>query len=525
MSKELSENQLSDKKGIAGSVSYVMIVMVLSRLLSLVSRQVYMSVFGLDGDINIYTYATTIPNTIFNCFGTALSTVFIPIYAGHIARGEKKAADRFANNIITISAVFTAALVVLGIAVSPVLPKFTAFDSGHDYSFAVKSLMIMMPIMLFYALGYILQGVLQTKGKYFWPAFVSVPSSLAVIVYVFAFGDKYGVSGLLAATFLGLALQALILIPPAIFLGFRYKPSFEIKSPDVITAAKMTGPVLLGSSAYQINVFFNTSMISNFEGMVTLTSYVQLLVVDMTLAIIYSVTAVVYPKLTASASTNDFDNYKQTLRGVLSTMTFILMPMTFGLIAVREPLLMLIANYGKITADDIGKACIMLVLYSVGILGVGLKELLDRAFFAVKETLIPAVNGFIIMAVNIILSLVLSKFFGAYGIPLAYSAAALSGLCVLLYLLKKKIGKYGNGLVLNFVKSLSASVLMLVSVRAVMRVLDEMIATDSIGTRIVKLGVPVVSGVIMYIAVSVILKNDAVTAVFAAAKSKISRLR
>ena len=72
----MSENK---SKALAGSISYVMIIMVLSRLLSLVSTQVYMSFFGLDSFLNIYSYAITIPNTIFNCFGTALGTVFIPI--------------------------------------------------------------------------------------------------------------------------------------------------------------------------------------------------------------------------------------------------------------------------------------------------------------------------------------------------------------------------------------------------------------------------------------------------------------
>ena len=111
----------------AGTVSYVMIIMILSRLLSLVSTQIYMSFFGVDSFLNIYSYAITIPNTIFNCFGTALGTVFIPIYAGHLAKGEDREAARFANNIITISLAFTAVLVAIGMALSPLLPRFTAF--------------------------------------------------------------------------------------------------------------------------------------------------------------------------------------------------------------------------------------------------------------------------------------------------------------------------------------------------------------------------------------------------------------
>ena len=147
------------------SISYVMIIMILSRILALVSSSVYMSYFGAENVfLNIYSYTTTIPNTIFNCFGTTLSTVVIPVYASHLAKGNKEGAKRFADNVITVSSVFTLLLILVGFALSFILPKFTAFSEGYEYSFAVKSLMIMMPVMLFYGLNYIFQGMLQSQG-------------------------------------------------------------------------------------------------------------------------------------------------------------------------------------------------------------------------------------------------------------------------------------------------------------------------------------------------------------------------
>ena len=499
-----------------------MIIMILSRLLALVSTQVYMSFYGADNlELNIYSYAIAIPNTIFNCFGTALSTVFIPIYAGHLAKGENDKAARFANNIITIASAFTAALILVGIALSPVLPKLTSFDSGEGYSFAVKALMIMMPVMLFYGLNYIFQGILQSKGKYGWPAFVSVPSSLVVIGYVFTLGDKYGVTGLLLATFIGLSLQALILIPPAIKAGFRYKPSFKLKDEDVINAGKMTVPVLIGVSAYQFNMFFNTTMIARFDGMVTLLTFVQNIVVYMVLAFVYSVTAVVYPKLTASAAEAKMDEYKYSLTSVLSTTLTLLVPITFGFMTVREPMLQLISNYGKITDADIKKAGLLVLMYSIGIIGVGSKEILDRAFYALKDTKLPAINGFIIMAVNVVLSLTLTNIIGAYGIPLAYSVASLTGLVVRLIALRKKIGQYCKGLGTNFVKCVISGIIMAAAVIAVNYGLDNVLTADSLVVRLVKLGVPVCVGVAVYAVMIVIRKVDAVEPIVDLIKRKL----
>ena len=501
---------MQKSKKMLGSVSYVMVIMIFSRLLALLSTQIYMSFYGLDSFLNIYSYAITVPNTIFNCFGTALSTVVIPIYAGHLANGNKLQAKSFADNIITISSLITLVLVVVGMAASPWIVKLTAFKEPAEYSFAVKSLMIIMPVMLFYGLNYIFQGMLQSNGKYGWPAFVSVPSSLIVIVYVFLLGDKFGISGLLIATLIGLSLQAIILIPPLLKCGYRYRPRLKLKDDDIITAGRMTLNVLIGVSAYQINMFYNVTMISRFEGMTTLLTYVQNIVVYMVLAFIYSITAVLYPKLTEKAAVCDMHGYKESLNAVFSNVMLLLVPITIGFITVREPLLQLIANWGKITQTDIDRAAILMVMYSIGIVGIGAKEILDRAFYAIKDTKIPAINGFVIMGINIVLSLILINTIGAYGIPLAYSVASLTGAIVLMVSLNKKIGGYLNGFFGKFIKAVVAAGVMGIVVTLMNGVMDRILHGNGILERLFELIVPVCVGVIVYGIMLIILKVDVV---------------
>lgn len=501
------------KTSVAGSISYVMVIMVFSRLLSLLSNQIYMSFFGASGQqINIYSYAVSVPNIIFNCFGTALSTVVIPIYAGHIAKGEKKDAKKFADNIITISCLFTLVLILIGMALSFVIPRWVEFgQTPEGYSYTTKALMIMMPVMLFYGLNYIFQGMLQSVGKFGWPAFVSVPSSLVVIGYVLLLGDRYGVDGLLIATFIGLALQALILIPPLISWGYRYKPSFDLRDRDVITAGKMTLNVLAGVSAYQLNMFYNLTMIARYEGMVTLLNYAQNITVYMVLAFVYSITAVIYPRLTAFAANDDMQSYKKTLTDITKTLIALLTPLTFGFIAVRYRLLDLIANWGKITGENIETAARFLMMYSIGIVAIGIKEVYDRAFYALKNTKLPAINGFVIMGVNIGLSLVFMQLIGAYGIPLAYSAATITGAAVLIIMLHKKIGFIDRGLIVFFLKSILASALMLFTVWGIDALSAGMFAGTSVLMRIMRLAVPSASGVVVYALFGAILKIDYIT--------------
>lgn len=510
------------KKKLLGSISYVMLIMVLSRVLSLVSSQFYMSKFGVkDMEISVYSYAVSLPNIIFNCFGTALSTVVIPIYTDYISNNNRGKAKRFADNIITISSVLSIILIAIGLAFSPILPRLTQFNATSEARiFCTKALMIMMPVMLFYGLNYIFQGMLQSEGVFGWPAFVSVPSSLTVILYVIFLSDRFGVTGLLFATVLGLAMQVLILIPPLYKKGYRYKPSFGIKDPDIIKAGRMTLPVLLGASSYQLNMFYNVNMIANFDGMVTLLTFIQNLILNMVLAFVYSITAVLYPKLTECASTNRMHDYKSTLNGVLNSVILLLVPITFGLLCVRTPLIELITKWGKIESSDVENASMLIAMYAIGILGIGLKEILDRAFYALKETRISAINGFIIMLVNIFLSLGLIRIMGAFGIPLAYSIASLTGSVILLVMLFRRVENYLSDTLNIFLKSVAASLIMSAAVITVNSVLANLLG-NSISERVLKLFIPAGIGVIIYAVLLYVFKIKPAREIAARIFSKI----
>lgn len=486
-----------------------MVIMIASRLLALFSSQVYMSVFGTDSVyINIYSYAINIPNIIFTSIGTALSTVVIPIYVGHKAVGEGEKAKKFADNIISVSMVLTLILVILGMCISPLLVKFTGFaKESQTRIYAIKALMIVMPVMFFYALNYIFQGMLQSEGQYRLPAFVSVPSSIVVILYVLFLSSRFGVTGLLYASLFGLSLQALILIPPLYKNGYRYKIRLKLKDADIINAAKMAVPVLIGVGAYQLNMLFNSTMIARYDkSMVTILTFVQNITIQMVLAFVYSITAVIYPRLSESYAKGDISSYKETLGGILKNVSVMLIPITFGYISVREPLLNLLVAWGKVSTQSVKKAEIFLSFYAIGILGIGLKEILDRALYSIKNTRISAVNGFVIMFVNIALSIILMSYIGAYGIPLAYSIASLTGVINLLWQLKRKIGSFANGLLSEILKSLLIAMVMWLMVFLIQNVLGLYLVGNNLLIRILKLGIPAGLGAVIYIVIGYFVK-------------------
>ena len=491
-----------------GSIGAVMCIMLVGKLLSLVANQAYLSYFGAGNEqLNIFSWVLQIPNYLFQSFGTGLSSVVIPIFASLCVTGQREEANRFASNLICVASLFTLVLVACGMALSGVLPRFTEFV---DKDYASMALRIMMPVMLFYALTNIYQGILQSLEHFAVPALVNLPSGIVLLLYLACFADRFGVTGLLYAVVLGLFLQAAILIVPGWKAGFRFRPVVDLRSGHLRTAGRMMVPVVLGASAYQFNMLFNNTMMSNVApNSVSLFNFVQTLILSSVLTLVTAITSVMYPALTARAAENDMPGFRKTLSGTVNAMIFLLTPITVGLLVLGHPLLELISLHGKMLPEDIRTVDLFLMMYCVSVVFLGIKEIMDRAFYSLKITGISAITGVIIMVVNLIVGYVLSKFtpLGAAGIPLGYSIAAICGTVFLTGKLYRRIGGFGGGILGCAGKTAVSSLLMGAGVYGVYRLISRGLTSGSIGDRLLLVLIPTLFGMAAYFALSWVLKT------------------
>lgn len=488
------------------SIGSVMILMLVGKLLSLLANQVYLSYFGADNEqLNIFSWVLQIPNYLFQSLGTGLSSTVIPLFAALLAQKKQDEASRFGSNIICITSLGMVALIGLGMASSFFLPNLTDFN---DKAYATKALLIMMPVMFFYAMTNIYQGILQSMDRHLSAALINLPSGIVILLYIALFADRFGVTGLLVTVVFGLFLQFAILPLPAAKAGFKFRPVVDFKDDNIRTVGRMMLPVVLGASAYQFNMFFNNTMMSSVEPeSVTLFNFVQTLILSSVMTLVLAITSVKYPALTVCAAKEDMMGFRRELSGTMGGMIYLLTPIAFGLICLGHPLLELISLHGKVVPENIDTEAAFLSMYSLCIVFLGLKEIADRALYSLRITRVSAWIGVVIMVVNIFFGWILSRMtpLGASGIPLGYSIGVIVGTSWLLYRLKKEILYFGGDLKGTTVRSILGSVVMSVAVVASHRFLDGVFASGSILDRIILVFVPMVIGMIVYFALTFVI--------------------
>jgi len=467
------------------------------RVLTFVGRTLYVGHFGSAHPLlNAFAHALQVPQVLFNIAGTALTTVMIPVYNTLLAEEKRDEAKAFIDNVITISLLFLFFVVAAGLAAAPLISRVVGgadFGEGAYLTFALRFL---MPTMIFFGFGAIFTGLLQSHGRFRLPALVSVPGGIILIGYMIFFGDRFGVTGLLFATLLGVISQPLILLPAVRRLGYRYAFSLDFKNKSIRAAGKLCVPVLISVVSYQAHFIFAHAMALRM-GLAAIVDYAQQLVLVFIFIIVLAVAAVYFPKLSALWAVKKVGEYNENLKNALLYTIFLVLPAACGLFLLRFDIVELLLNRRGLV--DVRLAGNLIGLYAVGVVGTSLKEIADRGFYAMQDAKTPAVFGLAMMAVNITVTVLLIPHVGVYAMPMAYGVAAVCGVGGLLVCLQYKTRFITRRFLGEVGKIAAAAAVMAAVVWGLTRAMD-------VENRMLMVAVSVLAGAAVYFALAYALR-------------------
>ncbi len=489
--------------GLITTVGVVVIINVLSRALALVSGVLVTSVFGVTAQTSAYSFALTLTNAITTVIGTTLTTAVIPIYT-RLKQNSLERANYFINNTLTLTVICAVVLAIIGALTSPLTASLA---KDGDYNFAIYAICTMMPAIIFICLYFVFSGLLQANDRFFAVAMVSIPSSLINMAYIIFASKYFGVKGLVVSTMIGFFVQAFVLVFPMRKLDFRFKLSFDYANEDIKGIINVLGPIIIGVCSYQINIITNSAIaLAHDSERYIILNNVQNLGIQIVMTIILAVAAVMYPKFSLLAAQDKTDEHgKQYLTTINATM-LVLAPVTLIFIVCAKSIVNIVYGYGKFTPDDVAFGGGIFALYAISFIGLGLKELTDKAFYSLKNTKTSAYNGIVVMTVNILLSAAFVRIWGFYGIALAYSVAALTGAANIMYQYRKKYKLLLKPVFVTLIKMFISSAVM-----AVVCVLTNKLQLGSGKIwSVIQVGVVSVAGTIVYAIMLCLLKTTEV---------------
>ena len=454
---------MASKKAIKSSI-IVMILIILGKALALIRDSLIAAKFGATYITDIYTFALGMVYLL-TTISYGLTTTFIPLHSEHLQKSSKKVRDRFVNNVINVASIFTILLTIILIIFSKYIIYIFAHGFAGDakvFSSAVEITRIMLLSLIFISLQSVITGVLQAHKEFYEPAAMAMVSNIVYIVYLVLLTTKYGIKGFAIATVIAFFMQFLINVPKYKKLGYRYQGIVDFKDKEMMHMFKLMIPVIISTSVVQLNVFVNRSFATNiFFGAPTILDCANKINTLAYEVFAIGIAMIVYPTLSELAAKEDKTDYKKALGKSISIIMLIMVPAAVAIAVLRVPLITVIFKRGAFSNEAAQLTASALLFYSPAMIAYGIRDILNKAFYSIKDTKTPMINSFIGIIMNIVINIIIMKYMKVSGLTLGTTISAIVTTILMALDLNKKL----NGIELkkmwnSFLKILFSSTIM-----------------------------------------------------------------
>lgn len=478
----------------------------ISAFLGLIRSRLLATFFGNSLDLTVFYIADRIPSLIYSILAVgALSTVFIPVFAQELEKGKDKA-FKTASNTITLCMVVFLALSVVTLIFSPQIIHLISAGqfSAEQVLLGANIMRIMLASQMLLVLSSFFGCVLQSFKYFLIPALAPVLYNIGLILGIIFLVDDYGIYAPALGGVIGSVLHLVIQVVFIGHTGFSYKFSFSLKDTASLRMLKLLPPRLISLAASQISLTINNAL----AVLVSASSVIYIKFADQLQSFPVnffgaSIALAALPSLSMESCEEDLDSYKKTFFNSFFQMMFLAIPASVILIILRVPAIRLVYGASRFPWDATLDTALILGIFSISIFSQGAVLLLNRAFYAFKDTVTPLVVSVISIIVTTSLSFSAVRFFGlgAWAIAASITLGSFIDFFLLLALIQKRIGRLTlHGFFIPFGKIFLSALAMGISIYGSLKLLDIRVFDTTKTLALLVLTVVVIaSGMVSYL--------------------------
>ncbi|MFD5393557.1 murein biosynthesis integral membrane protein MurJ [Streptomyces sp. NPDC127097] len=442
-----------------------------SRITGFLRTLVMAAAIGVGTLNDSYQVANVLPTMIYILVGGgALNAVFVP----QLVRAMKQDDDggeAYANRLITLVMVVLGSVTVFCVLAAPLLVHMMSPDIAadpHRMAVTVAFARYCLPTMFFMGAHVVLGQILNARGRFGAMMWTPVLNNVLIIAtfggFIWAFGGftdsrvspatitPEGVRLLGLGTLLGLAVQALAMLPYLRDARFRLRPRFDFRGHGLGRAMGLAKWTLLFVLVNQAGLIVVTQLATKAGSLAEraghtgsgITAYnYALLLWQMPQAIItVSVMTAVLPRMSRAVQDGEVSAIREDISHGLRTSAVAIVPCAFAFLALGVPMATLL--YAGSDAEGARGIGYVLMAFGPGLIPYSVQYVVLRGFYAYEDTKTPFYNTVIVAAVNAAASgacfVVLPARWAVAGMAASYGLAYAVGVGTAWRRLRKRLG-------------------------------------------------------------------------------------
>jgi len=412
----------------------------ISRFIAFIREWLLIQFLSVGDTSDIFFTAFRIPNTMRKIFAEgALSSILVPAFinAQH-KEGQKGLHKLTTGALVIIETIIFAICVTVFCLSTNVIATIAPGFSPEKVERTAYYLKILMSFILFISSGAIFASALQSQRKFFIPA---IAPSILNVVYV---------ASLCICLYFQLSVTVFcyfMIMTSIVFLLLHlvayFKQGYTLDRPDQQTSKEMRTiifqliPCIVSVGITEINHFINTGFASYLTSgsMTLLRSSFQFVNIPVGIITASLVTVLLphFSKLHLEQPKDLVDHLFEAIKFIIWTT----MPICFLLYLFSQHIFETLFMGDAQALSKIHLAQSIFTAYLVGLLSFSLNKIFLSIFYALRLTIIPMIASIIAIGINYFLNQELIQNYGAAGIALASSIAAISQTLFLTIFLSK----------------------------------------------------------------------------------------
>ncbi|TEX51955.1 MAG: murein biosynthesis integral membrane protein MurJ [Actinomycetales bacterium mxb001] len=431
------EETRASTRGLIGSSAVMATGTVISRVTGVLRDVAMTAALGFYLVSDAYSLGNTMPNVLYVLIiGGALNAVFIPQLVRHM-KDDSDSGAAYADRLITLAGLVLLLFSIAAVIAAPLLVDLYATSAYGESQRELASAFarLCLPQIFFYGIYALFGQVLNSRGVFGPPMFAPILNNIIAIATFLLFlsiagtaaaadgnltPDQVAILGI--GTTLGVALQALILIPFLLKAGYRWRPRFDWKGAGLGKAGHLAVWTLLLVVVNQAGYIAITRLatlanVNAAEAGTTaagLTTYQKAHLIFMLphSVITVSIVTALLPALSRIAYEGRYRQVGADVGGAMRLVAALIVPIAAVLMVTGPTIARLLFGYGAATVQQAELTGAITSIFMLGLLPFTLFYVLFRGFYAIEDTRTP----FIVSVVMNVVAL-------GVAIPLFYSVS------------------------------------------------------------------------------------------------------
>ena len=392
-------------------------------------------VYGRSDALDAFLAAALIPNLLINLISESMNQALVPTLIRVREReGPTQAQQLLSSSMLWMCMLLAAVSVAMALTARGFFPLIASHFPAAKLDLSVRLFYALLPVVLITGIAANCTAVLSTVERFALPALAQAVTPAAIIAGVLLLSGRMGIWALVYANLAGALVHAAVVAGMMEFHGYRFRLWWHGMTEAAREVAQQYGPVLLSGVVASGGLLVDQAMAAMLpSGSVSALVYAGRFVGVALTLLGGALSTAITPYFSRLIAHRDWAGCRHTLRTWVRLTALVSAPIAAALIGGSHWLIRITFQHGAFGPRDTAVVAPVLAMYALQIPFFVSSRVFYRFLVAVRRTDLILYCGTLNLGLDVVLNLILMRWFGIAGIALATSLWTVSTFFFLWY--------------------------------------------------------------------------------------------